>query len=364
MAIKKVRLTALLLAIVAGALFLAYQAGFFGHSAANANAGAPAAGPGTGGPGQAIPVKAMRVLPGVLSDFISVNGATAATDEVLVSSETPGKIKAILFREGDVVKKGDILVRLDDDELQAQRNRLQVQSELNKKIAERLWGLYEKEGVSLQEYEIAAAEYEKSKAELSLLDAQLEKRVIRAPFNGRLGLRLVSEGSYLAPGAAIVKLVNLDPIKIDFSVPEKYSRQLGRGSQVEFQVDGIPGINRATVEAVDPSIDPATRTFRLKAGAPNPNGRILPGAFANVKAYLQRFDEAILVPTEAIVPELNGNKVFVYRNGAAEPTPVTTGIRQESRIQITEGLLPGDTVITTGILQIKPGAPVKITELE
>lgn len=361
MAMNKIRLTSIVLALAGIAAFIAYQSGAF----TPADEPGPMPGPAAAeGADAAIPVKAMIIQAGLLNDFINVSGATAATDEVFVSSEAPGKIKTILFREGELVKKGDILIRLDDDELQAQRNRLQVQSELNKKIAERLWGLYEKEGVSLQEYEIAAAEYDKSKAELSLLDAQLEKRVIRAPFNGRLGLRLVSEGSYLAPGTPIVKLVNLDPIKLNFSIPEKYSNRIGRGSLIEFKIDGTPGMSRATVEATDPVIDAATRSFNLKASAANPGGRILPGSFASVKVYLQQHDGAIMVPTEAIIPEQNGKKVFVYRSGLAQSTPVSTGIRQEARIQITEGLLPGDTVITTGILQIKQGSPVTITAME
>ena len=359
---KAIRVVALVIAALLLGAFLLYQFGFLAKESPESIAAAPP--PNPGGATNAIPVKAQLIRSLELTDFITVSGSTLPAEEVMVSSEVPGKVKEILFREGDVVKKGASLIHLDDDELMAQRNRLEVQARLNEKIAERLKALYEKEGVSLQELEIAEAEYQKALSELTLLDAQLEKRVIRAPFSGRLGLRLISEGSYLAPGTAIVPLVKSDPIKIEFSVPEKYSRMIGKGTNIEFQVDGIPGRQKATVEAADPTIDATTRTFRLKASAQNPGSKIIPGAFANVRVNLKAYDQTILVPTEAVVPELGGKKVFVYRGGQAESVPVTTGIRQEARIQVTEGLEPGDTIITTGVLQIRPGAAVTITELE
>ena len=198
-------------------------------------------------------------------------------------------------------------------------------------------------------------------ADIALLDAQLEKRIVKAPFSGKLGLRQVSEGSYLSPGAPIVSLVSINPIKLEFSVPEKYSRVVRKGTRVEYQLDGVGEKNVAIVVATEPNIDPETRTFRIKASSPNPNGQILPGAFANVSVNLQQYDEAIMVPTEAIVPEMGGKKVFVYRSGQAQAVTVETGIRQASMIQVTSGLAPGDTVITTGVLQIRPGSAVSIS---
>ncbi len=311
----------------------------------------------------AVPVEAIRVAPEAMRDIITVNGSTIPNEEVAITSEVPGKIKKILFQEGKQVNKGDLLIQLDDEELRAERERLVVQRNLNEKIAERLEALYKKEGVSLQEYEIAVAEVEKVKAELSLVDAQLEKRMVRAPFSGRLGLRLVSEGSYIAPGAPIVSLVSTNPIKLEFNIPEKYSHLAGQGARVSFRLDGIDRDYAAIVIAKEPKVDPDTRTLRLKATASNADGSILPGAFANVTVDLQEFGDALLVPTQAIVPELNTQNVYVYRNGKAEQVEVQTGLRRESLIQVTEGLSPGDTVIITGLLQIRPGAAVTISEL-
>ncbi len=310
-----------------------------------------------------VPVEAVLVAPENLRDVITVNGSTVPNEEVAITSEVPGKVAKIEFEEGKLVNKGDLLLQLDDEELRAERERLVVQRNLNEKIAERLEALYKKEGVSLQEYEIAVAEVEKVKAELALVDAQLEKRVVRAPFSGRLGLRLVSEGSYLSPGTPIVSLVSINPIKIEFNIPEKYSHLVGQGTKITFRLDGSDRDYPATVIAREPKVNPETRTLLLKAIAPNPSGSILPGAFANVTVDLEEFGEAIMVPTQAIIPELNAQNVYVYRNGKAEQIEVQTGLRRESLIQVTEGLSPGDTVITTGLLQIRPGADVTISQL-
>ena len=310
--------------------------------------------------GSALPVRAMLIRPSSIVDYISVNGSTQADEEVIISSEVPGKVVKFLFREGSSVKRGAALVKLDDSELQAQRQRLVVQQNLNQKIAERLQALYEREGVSLQEYEVAKAEVEKVKAEIALVDAQLTKRTIRAPFSGILGLRMLSEGSYLSPGTPIVNLVNINPIELEFSVPEKYSQAVGPGTEVTFRLDGRGEDYSAKVIATEPVIDAQTRTFLLKASAPNPRGHILPGAFANVTVNLKEYASSIMVPTEAVIPELGGKKVYVARSGHAEAVEVETGIRQEANIQITSGLSEGDTLITSGVLQLRVGAPVEI----
>ena len=330
---KATRIAALLAIALLAALFFFFQDDILGKdqpqkTVAAETAAQPEAPPQT-------PVEAMVTQATSLRDAISVNGSTVPNEEVAITSEVAGKITSINFREGDYAKAGQVLVQLDDDELQAERKRLVVQRQLNEKIAERLKALYDKEGVSLQEYEVAA-EVEKTEADIALVDAQLRKRVVRAPFAGRLGLRMVSEGSYLSPGTPIVSLVSINPIKLEFDVPEKYSRAIETGGQVNFRLDGKENSFQATVIAKEPNIDPETRTLRFKAQAPNPGGNILPGAFADVQVELEEFAGTILVPT---------------------------GIRQERNIQILEGLSVGDTIITTGLLQIKPGAPVRISKL-
>ncbi|MBX2928968.1 MAG: efflux RND transporter periplasmic adaptor subunit [Saprospiraceae bacterium] len=347
--------------IVLIAAVLLYRAGFFGGEQLP-EPPPTAASPGSMG-GQQTSVRVVRVQYETLRDNISVNGSTTATEEVLISAEVPGKISRILFREGAFVKKGALLVQLDDDELQAQRKRLLVQRELTQRIAERLKNLYDREGVSLQEYEIARAEADQVLAEIALIDVQISKRSVRAPFDGTLGLKMVSEGSFLSAGMPIVGLVSTNPIHLSFSVPERYSGVLQNGSKVQFRLDGSESLYSATVIAREPQIDPTTRTLRVKASAPNPNGRILPGAFAAVTVGLRDYDRTILIPTEAIVPEEGVQKVYLYRNGFAEVGTVETGIRKDAEIQILRGLEEGDTVITSGVLLIRPGAAVTIENM-
>ena len=361
-----IRLLALVLTVaVFGGAFYLYRSGFFEERRAPGEAGTAATPPPAASPAEQVtPVRAIVAEPTSLRDFISVNGSTLAREEVMVSSEVPGKITQILFREGTYVREGTPLIQLDDQELRAQLERLKVQQELSEKIAERLKALYEREGVSLQEYEIAASEARQVQAEVDLLDVQLEKRTIRAPFSGVLGLRQVSEGSYLSPGTPIVRLVSTNPIDLEFTIPEKYSSSIERGGKVSFTIDGRAGDFEATIIAKDPNIDPETRTLRVKASAPNRDGTLLPGAFAQVTVNLQDFENAILVPTQAIIPELGGKSVYLFRNGVAEAVEVETGIRRNVQIQVLSGIEPGDTVITTGVLQLRPGAAVRISQIE
>ncbi|MBK8491445.1 MAG: efflux RND transporter periplasmic adaptor subunit [Saprospirales bacterium] len=339
-------------------VFVLYRMGYIGERTPDPAALAPAASPENAPP---LPVEGYLVNAAVLTDNIEVSGSAIPEEEVQITSEIAGKVAAILFEEGKRVEKGAVLVRLNDEEWRAQREKQVVQKHLAEKIANRLKALYEKEGVSLQEYEVAAAEVDRYDAEIKLLDVQLDKTVIRAPFGGVLGLRQVSEGSYLSPGMPIVSLVRVDPIHVQFSIPEKYSGDLKVGGKVTFQLAGLEGNFPATIVARDPKIDANTRTITFEAKAPNPGGRVLPGAFTLVKVQLREFDKALMVPTEAIVPELGGKKLFLYRNGQAVGVPVITGIRQDRAIQIVDGLQPGDTVITSGILQLRPGMPVSIS---
>jgi len=362
---KTTRFIALLVAAVIFGGFLLYQYGIFDRteetSVVEASSEDTAA---SGTPAPQAQVRAMRIRSDELRDYINVNGSTVPNEEVIITNERPGKIVEIRFKEGNFVKKDEVLVKLDDEELQAQRKKLVVQRALAEKIADRLQKLYEKEGVSLQDYEVARAEVDQFDADIALLGAQLEKTLVRAPFSGVVGLRQVSLGSYLSPGTPIVNLVSVQPIKIEFSVPEKYSTSIRPGSNVNFRLDGMENALPARVEAREPQIDADTRTLLFKASAPNPGGRILPGAFANVEVSLQEYDAALLIPTEAVVPELDGKKVFLYKSGKAESVNIETGIRRNEMIQVISGVEQGDTVITSGVLQIRPGAEVRPLSLE
>ena len=352
---SKIRLISLIGIGLLVVVFIVYRMGWFGGKPE-----APAADVKPGGDGQVLPVQGFIVKAAPLEDYIEVNGSTIPEEQVQISSEIGGKVAKILFEEGAKVEKGAVLLRIHDEEWKAQREKLAVQKNLAEKIANRLQALLEKEGVSLQEYEVAAAEVDRFEADIKLLDVQLEKTVIRAPFGGVLGFRQISEGSFVSPGAPIVSLVRKDPIHIRFSIPERYGNELAAGGKITFQVAGIPGEIPATVIARDPVIDASTRSVSFEAKAPNPGGRILPGAFTLVRVQLRRFEEALLVPTEAVIPELGGKKVYLYKNGKAQPVEVETGIRQDRAIQVLKGLTAGDTLIASGTMQLRADMPVSI----
>jgi membrane fusion protein, multidrug efflux system len=334
-----------------------------GQGAAPQGQGAGPGGPGGAG-GQPLPVTARVLQPERLDNRITSSGNVLANEEVEIRSEVQGKIRRIAFKEGGRVKKGDLLVKIDDAELQARL--LQAQS--GRKLAEdnefRMRKQLEIEAVSQKDYDAALNELNGAKAEAQLLRAQLEKTELRAPFGGTVGLKQVSEGAYVSPSTLITTLQEIDPVKVDFTVPGKYSGWVKAGQVVRFTVQGSEERHEGKVYAVDPRIDPATRTLRLRASCPNPGGRILPGSFATIEVPLQSVDAALMVPTEALSAGARGATVFLYKAGKAEPRPVQAGLRTDSAVQIVKGLSPGDTVITTGAVALRPGSAVRLSRLE
>ncbi len=309
-----------------------------------------------------VPVKAHILKPQRLDNNVITTGTLLANESVELKSETAGKVVKILFKEGSRVNKGDLLVKINDEELQAQL--LGAKSALN--LAEdnmaRAKKLLEKQGISQQDYDAAANDLNVKKANLDLVKAQLDKTEIKAPFEGVIGLKYVSEGSFINSSTVIASLQDIDPVKIDFSIPEKYAGFVHIGDKIKFSVAGSGNSYSGTVFAIEPKIDETTRTLKIRAISPNTRGEILPGAFADVTLILKEIPDALMVPTQAIIPILKGQKVYLCRNGVVAQVEVKTGIRTDTEVQITEGLSPKDTVITTGILQLAPGMPVKITE--
>jgi len=320
-----------------------------------------------GGPGQKdvrLPVTAIVLRPEPLTNSIRATGTILANEEVELRSEITGKIDKIVFQEGSIVKKGDLLVKINSDEIQAQLLKLESQVKLAEEKERRRRLLFDKQNISPEDYEIALNELNSVKAEYKYYQARLEKTDLRAPFAGRIGLRYVSEGSYVASDTRIASLQNLEQVKVDFAVPERYAQAVKVGQSIAFTSAGSEGTYTGKIFAIEPKIDPETRTLQVRAIAKNVGGRLLPGGFAEVVLELERFDAALMVPSQAIVPELGGQKVFLQRGGKAEQVTVRTGVRTETRIQILSGVQAGDTVITTGLLQLAPGLPVQLTSVE
>jgi membrane fusion protein (multidrug efflux system) len=298
-----------------------------------------------------------------LENKIQSTGTIMANEEVELRSEISGKVSQIFFKEGDRVKKGQLLIRINDEEQQAQLKRLEYNIQLNKDLEYRQKRLLDKEAISQQEYDVSLTQFNTIKAELEQLKAVIARYSIRAPFDGIIGLRYISEGSYVSPTSQIAFMQDLDPVKVEFSIPEKYAEQLKSGSKIGFSITGRDKQYEGTVYAVEPRIDLSTRSLRIRATSPNPNHELIPGAFARVQLTLQTIDDAIMIPTEALIPELNGQKVFLYKNGRAKSFPVETGIRTDRQIQIVKGVQSSDSLIVTGLLQLKDSMQVKVKEV-
>ena len=305
-------------------------------------------------------VDGIIVRPRDYANSISVSGSVDANEQVQLHSQVSGLVRKIYFKEGAEVKKGDLLLQIDNAELQAQYEQAIARENLASQNEKRSRTLLGREGISQQEYDVTLADLKALHAQSQLIRAQLSKTTLRAPFNGRIGLRSISEGDYLTPDRIIANLVNINPVKLTFSIPEKYSSEVKVKTKVVFTVAGSAKKNKARVYAVEPGIDAATRTLQLRALAENKEGEILPGAFATVELPITIVKDAILVPTEAIVPVQNGKKVFINKNGKAAEVKVETSARTEREVLIASGLQAGDTVITTGVMSLKAEMPVNV----
>jgi membrane fusion protein (multidrug efflux system) len=305
-------------------------------------------------------VRIMVANPGKLKEIIKASGTLLADEEVDLSFETSGKITDIYFTEGTHVQKGQLLAKLNDDELEAELGKLKIQEKLAREKTERQKVLLEKEAVSQESYDQLKTDLQGIESEIEILLARLAETEIHAPFDGIIGLRYVSEGAFVTSSTLIARLVKIQPLKIDFSIAERYARMIKPGTNLAFRLEDAMNIYRASVYAVEPRIDPRTRTIALRAVYDNRNEELQPGRFVSIELVIREKDDALQVPTECIIPELGGEKVFIIRNGKARSSQVKTGLRTEETIEILEGINPGDTVVVSGIMQLRNDMQVVI----
>lgn len=297
--------------------------------------------------------------PRPVANKIQVTGTLVAAESAMLSAQTAGLVREIYFKEGEPVSKGKILLKLDDRQWLAQKQKLEAQLQTAEKDLKRKEQLLSIKGISQAEVDDAELKIASLKADMKELDVLIDFAVIRAPFSGLIGLRNVSPGAYLSAGTPVAQLVQTDPLKLEFNVPERYADQVRQGQAVQFTLAGRPDVYRATVYATEPVISESTRALRIRARAPNSKGKLLAGAFAEVSLELQRIPDALLLPTDAVVPQLNEQVVYQIKNGAIQKTPVQLGIRLSRLVQIEQGLNPGDSVMVSGLLQAKEGMPVQ-----
>jgi membrane fusion protein, multidrug efflux system len=311
-----------------------------------------------GGPAAVLNVNGIVIKTENFSNSLSIAGSIEANEQVDIRSEISGLVTAINFTEGTSVSRGKVLVKINDLELQAQLSQALTKQNLAQETESRAGMLLQKEAISKEEYDVALAELKSLQSQTQLIRAQLAKTQIRAPFSGKIGLRSISAGEYITPSSTIARLVSTNPVKITFSIPEKYAGSIKMNTPISFTVAGSKNVYQGIVYALEPGIDISTRTLQLKATASNSKGDLLPGSFAKIDMPLMNVNDAILIPTESIIPVLTGKKVFISSNGIAKEVMVETGTRTEKSVLITSGLKVGDTVLTTGIMSLKKDAPV------
>jgi membrane fusion protein, multidrug efflux system len=325
---------------------------------------ASAAAAGRGRQQGPVPVDAFVVKQSSISEMVEVPGSLLPFEETAIAAEVGGRIVTMNIKEGSVVEKGTLLVKLFDQDLQAQLRKLQVQLQINQKTEERNSELLKINAISQQDYDLSNLNVENLRADIESVKISISKTEIRAPYRGTVGLRNVSLGSFISPGAIITTVRQVDQLKLDFAVPEKYAQQIGKNYKVRFRVDGGTQDHLATVIATENSVEQSTRTLRVKAVVNERHRELVPGVFARINLQLGQDDKALLVPTQAVIPSIRNKQVVVFRKDSALFTVVETGIRDSSYVQILNGLKVGDTVVTTGLMAIRPNVKLKITKVK
>lgn len=305
-------------------------------------------------------VNGLVLKPNKFANELTLSGSIDANEQIELRSEVSGVVQGIYFEEGSYVTKGKQLIKVNDIELRAQLTQSKTKQSLAFENERRAKLLLQKEAISQEEYDIALAEFQSLKSQTQLIEAQISKTSIVAPFSGKIGLRSISPGTYVTPTTLIAKLVNNAQVKITFSVPEKYASLIKNNTTLTFSTAGSKDVFSAKIYALEPSVEQATRTLQIRAIADNKEGKLLPGTFANITLPLDELNDAILIPTESIIPIQNGKKVFITENGKAKEVVIETANRTEKEILVTSGLKVGDTLITSGIMAIKVGVPVQL----
>ncbi len=317
-----------------------------------------------GGPGamtSSVKVPGMVLKPQEFNDVLSLSGSLEANEQIEIRSEISGIVENIYFNEGSKVSEGQVLLKVNDIELKAQLSKVKTAQKLASENERRAKLLLEKQAISQEEYDIASADFQSATAEAELIEAQLSKATVRAPFPGIIGLRSISKGTYVTPTTPIAKLVNTSQVKITFSIPEKYASQMKVGTLLTFTTADSDTVHSAKIYAIEPEVEVETRTLKMRAIAENSDGNLYPGTFANVILPLETVADALLVPTESLIPVQNGKKIFISVDGKAKEVSVEIGARTGSMVRILSGLKVGDTVLTYGVMALKDGTPVQVT---
>jgi membrane fusion protein (multidrug efflux system) len=299
-----------------------------------------------------------------VSDKILVPGSLLPSEQTEIRSEVSGRVVQINFREGSSVEKGALLVKLFDGDLQNQLKKLEIQLQIAEKTEERQSELLKINGISQQEFDLVALNVQTLKVDIEATKIAIAKTEIRAPYNGQVGLRNISLGTFISPTDLITTVRQVNQLKLEFSIPEKYAREIKKGNVISFKVDGGTQSHVATIMATENSVEQTTRTLRVKALVNKSHPELVPGVFANVNLQLGKSDQALMIPTQSIIPTARNKQVVICRGDSAVFSVVETGIRDSVLVQVLSGVKAGDTIVTTGLMVIRPNAKLKINRIE
>lgn len=332
-----------------------------------------------GGPQKQPPlvVEAMLVSTKELNSDIEMPGSLMANESTEIHPEISGRLVALNVKEGAVVGKGTLLAKIYDGDLQARLRSLDVQlkkSEVQLKIAQqsedRSARLLKIQGISQQDYDLALLQVNNIMADMGIIKAQMDevrasmtKTNIHAPYSGKLGLKNVSPGSFVTPATIITTISQVNILKLQFNVPEKYAALVKKGQTVDFTIDGTQKAFSASVMATEDAVEENTRSLAVRAVVNGTDPGLIPGAFARVKIVLGKNENALMIPNNSIVPQGRKKMIYLFKNNKAVSTEITTGVRDSANIEVLTGIQKGDTVITTGLLFLKPNSDVKLSKV-
>lgn len=342
--------------LLAGTMLLLSLAACKSESAAKKEA------PKTGGP--VSPVDVFVVSSREIDNQIDVPGTLMPNEATAIHTEVSGRVIGLYFKEGAPVAKGSLLLKLEDNDLQAQLKKLQVQLAIAQKTEERQKQLLAISGISQQDYDLSLLAVNNLRADIDIIKTSILKTEIRAPYSGTTGLRNISLGAYVSPATEITTIRDIGNLKLEFTVPERYGAAVAAGKNVQFSIDGSQQKWTARVLATENNIETETRSLRVRAVVNSTGGKLISGAFAKVQLLLDKNEAALMIPSQAIIPQAKNKKVVRLKDGLASMEVITTGIRDTAMVEITSGLKTGDTVLISGLLTTKPGSKVKIRSVK
>ena len=318
---------------------------------------------GAARPNPVINVSGYLVKTQTITENIEVGGTLLANESTEIHPEISGRLGYLYVHEGRNVARGALIGRIYDGDLQAQLKKLKVQLDIARQTQSRFGELLKVQGISQQEYDQASLQVSNILADMDIVRADITKTQIRAPFSGKLGLKNISPGAYVTPATVVATIQQVSQLKLDFTVPEKYSGQVRNGQYINFTVDGSDKKYSARVMAIESSVAQATRSLNVRSIVQNNDGQLLPGAFAKVVLNFAPNENAIMVPAQAVIPQARGKKMILAQKGSPVFVEVTTGYRDSVNVQVTSGLNVGDTVVLTGLLSIKPESKINVNKL-